>query len=205
MFITNRTIRHPLFFEMTLKDISQSSTQLATHSYTIIATHTSSAFHQKWKMLNSSKYWKDSLFKLLNLVLISRRLLTQMLIVTCNVILANREFMSKLVIWCAQSKEDTSFSNENESFIVSWLDVKGVYNETRNLAYCSKSWSKRRLLICYWLLDLSQTMYAKTRAARVQMVVINLCNFRTLIFFFLFLNLKQNSVLYHDQIEAILT
>ena len=46
--------------------------------------------------------------------------------------LINRDSTSKLVIKCAQSKDDTSFPNENESFIVKSFDVKGVNTGTRN-------------------------------------------------------------------------
>ena len=75
------------------------------------------------KVANSSKYRKDSLVTLLTLVLISQRLLTQMMIVTFQTlstqmlivtfdgILSNQEFMSKLVIQCAQSKKDFSSTN----------------------------------------------------------------------------------------------
>ena len=71
---------------------------------------------------NSSKDRKDSLVKLLTWVLFSKRLTTQMLIVSSNKILVNRDSMSKLVIQCAQSKEDTSSVNENESYekIIVW-------------------------------------------------------------------------------------
>ena len=86
------------------------------------------------KVANSTKDRKDSLVKLLTLVLFSKSLSTQMLVVFSNGILVNRDSMSKLVIQCAQSTEDTSSANENESFIVKSFDVKGVNNEARNLA-----------------------------------------------------------------------
>ena len=86
------------------------------------------------KVANSRKDRKDSLVKLSSLVLFSKSLSTQMLIVSSNGILVKRDSMSKLVIQCAQRKEDTSSANENESFIVQSFNVTVVNNGTRNLA-----------------------------------------------------------------------
>ena len=70
------------------------------------------------KVANSSKVCKDSLVKSLTLVLSIEKFSTQMLIVFSNGILVNRDSVSKLVIQCAQSKEETSSENENESLMV---------------------------------------------------------------------------------------
>ena len=50
------------------------------------------------KVANSSENRKDSLVKLLMLVLLSKGLSTQMLIVSSNGILVNKDLISKLVI-----------------------------------------------------------------------------------------------------------
>lgn len=56
-----------------------------------------------------------------------------MLIVPSNSKLVNRDSLSKPVITCAQSKQDTSSANENESLIVKLFDVNDVNNGTITL------------------------------------------------------------------------
>ena len=75
----------------------------------------------------------------------------------------NKVSISKLVIQCAQSKEDTSSANENES--VKSFDVKSVNNGTRNLTslydgvfIAERNWLKRRTSIYDWLMHLSHTI-----------------------------------------------
>ena len=70
------------------------------------------------KVPNSIRDEKDFSVKLLTLVLFSKSLSTKMLIVSSNEILVNRDYMSKLVIHCTQSKAVTFSANENESFTV---------------------------------------------------------------------------------------
>ena len=62
------------------------------------------------KVANSSKDQKDSLVKLLTLVLFSKSLSTQTLIVSSNGIFVNKDSISKLVIYCTQSKEVINLS-----------------------------------------------------------------------------------------------
>ena len=62
------------------------------------------------KVANSSENRKDSLVKLSMLVLLSKGLSTQMLIVSSNGILVNKDSISKQVIQFAQSKKEVSLS-----------------------------------------------------------------------------------------------
>ena len=62
------------------------------------------------KVANSSENRKDSLVKLSMFVLLSKGLSTQMLIVSSNGILVNKDSISKLVIQFAQSKKEVSLS-----------------------------------------------------------------------------------------------
>ena len=58
--------------------------------------------NEKTVVANSSEDQKDSLVKLLTLVLFLKSLLAQMLIVSSNGILVNKGSMSKLVMQCTQ-------------------------------------------------------------------------------------------------------
>ena len=62
------------------------------------------------KVANSSENRKDSLVKLSMFVLLSKGLSTQMLIVSSNGILVNKDSISKLVIQFAESKKEVSLS-----------------------------------------------------------------------------------------------
>ena len=87
------------------------------------------------KVANSSENRKDSLVKLSMLVLLSKGLSAQMLIVSSNGILVNKDSISKLVIQFAQSKKEKSLSwkMKNKSFIVKSFDLNSVNKRTRDL------------------------------------------------------------------------
>ena len=87
------------------------------------------------KVANSSENRKDSLVKLSMLVLFSKGLSAQMLIVSSNGILVNKDSISKLVIQFAQSKKEVSLSwkMKNKSFIVKSFDLNSVNKRTRDL------------------------------------------------------------------------
>ena len=61
-----------------------------------------SSKNEKTVVANSSEDQKDSLVKLLTLVLFLKSLSAQMLIVSSNGILVNKGSMSKLVMQCTQ-------------------------------------------------------------------------------------------------------
>lgn len=76
---------------MSQKHISESWTQWGTYSYTINFFVILSRMEKELKVVSSNKDLRDSLFKLLTLVLFWKSLLLQMLIVFSNVILLNKD------------------------------------------------------------------------------------------------------------------
>ena len=95
LFILNRFMiscrnKHRLFIKMSQKHISESWTQWVTYSCTINFFVILSRMEKELKVISSNKDLRDSLFKLLTLVLFWKSLLLQMLIVFSNVILLNK-------------------------------------------------------------------------------------------------------------------
>lgn len=90
----NWTIKHPLFFKVTLKYISQSLTPMGNHSYTIAQlSFVCNIFHRKFKkskVAKSNKDSKDSLEKLLTLFLLWKSFSTKMLVDSSNGMLVKK-------------------------------------------------------------------------------------------------------------------